>query len=180
MNGNQSNNKLQGYNYDVDYIRKLTGIPSSEEDKLIRFFYRLGTRARVEAFKLELDLYRKHFHERERGKIPEFTYAMFLLAIKSMHKVELQLKIKKALSLQEAGKITKLRIERLKAKKRVKKSNKREYVEQNLAMIKQLRDAGLSWRDVSTYIKKYHRVKIAPSYLHMICKDVLNSEGKSV
>ena len=132
MNSNQSNNNQpkQGYNYDIEYIRRLTGISSSEEDKLIRFFYRLGPRARVEAFKLELDLYRKHFHKRERNKIPEFTYAMFLLALKAMHKIELQLKIKKALSLEEAEKITKLRIERIKAQKRARKSKKREYIEQ--------------------------------------------------
>ena len=178
MNRNQSNNdqSKQGYNYDIEYIRRLTGISSSEEDKLIRFFYRLGPRARVEAFKLELDLYRKHFHKRERDKIPEFTYAMFLLALKAMHKIELQLKIKKALSLEEAEKITKLRIERIKAQKRARKSKKREYIEQNLALIKQLRDAGLSWRDIAAYIKKYHRVKIAPSYIHMIYKEIIGSE----
>jgi hypothetical protein len=178
MNNNQFNNSKtpSGYNYDVEYIRNLTGISSSEEDKLIRFFYRLGPRARVEAFKLEMDFYRKHFHKRERNKIPEFTYAMFLLALKAMHKIELQLKIKKALSLEEAEKITRLRIERIKAQKRAKKSKKREYIEQNLPLIKQLRDAGLSWRDIAAYIKKYHRVKIAPSYLHMIYKEILGSE----
>jgi len=182
MNSNPSNSEQskQRYNYDVEYIRKLTGISSSEEDKLIRFFYRLGPRARVEAFKLELDLYRKHFHKRERDKLPEFTYAMFLLALKAMHKIELQLKIKKALSLEEAEKITKLRIERIKAQKRAKKSKKREYIEQNLALIKQLRNAGLSWRDIAAYIKKYHRVKIAPSYIHMIYKEIIgNEEEKS-
>jgi len=181
MNNSSFNNDKSkfGYNYDMEYIRKLTGISSSEEDKLIRFFYRLGPRARVEAFKLELDFYRKHFHKRERDKIPEFTYAMFLLALKAMHKIELQLKIKKALSLEEAEKITKLRIERLKAQKRARKSKKREYIEQNLALIKQLKDAGLSWRDIAAYIKKYHRVKVAPSYIYTVYKEVMENEGKN-
>ncbi|MEO2068843.1 MAG: hypothetical protein ABGX27_04955, partial [Desulfurobacteriaceae bacterium] len=68
------------------------------------------------------------------------------------------------------------RIERIKAQKRARKSKKREYIEQNLALIKQLRDAELSWRDIAAYIKKYHRVKIAPSYIHMIYKEIIGSE----
>jgi len=164
------------YDYDIEYIRNLTGIKTSEEEKLLRFFLRLGPRARVEAFKLEMDFYRKNFHKKERDKSPEFTYAMFLLALRAMHKLELQLKMKKALSLEEAEKITKLRIERLKAQKKVKRSKKREFLETHLPLLKQLRASGLSWRDISLYFEKFHRIKISPAYLLITYKDLIGDE----
>jgi len=164
------------YDYDIEYIRNLTGIKPSEEEKLLRFFLRLGPRARVEAFKLEMDFYRKNFHKKKRDKSPEFTYAMFLLSLRAMHRLELQLKMKKALSLEEAEKITKLRIERLKAQKKVKRSKKREFLETHLPLLKQLRASGLSWRDISLYFEKFHRIKISPAYLLITYKDLIGDE----
>lgn len=164
------------YDYDIEYIRQLTGISPSEEDRLIRFFLRLGPRARIEAFKLEMDFYRKNFHKKERDKSPEFTYAMFLLALRAMHRLELQLKMKKALSLEEAEHITRIRIERLKAQKKAKRSKKRGFLETHLPLLKQLRALGLSWRDISLYFEKFHRIKISPAYLLITYRDLIGDE----
>ena len=180
MNNKQFNQSSQiSYEYDTEYVRQITGISASEEDRLIKFFFRMGTKARIEAFKLEQDFYRKNISKKRKDKHNEYVYAMFLLALKSMYKIELQLKIKKALTMEEASKITQIRIERIKAKKRIKKSKKREWIEHYLPLLKQLREAGLSWRDIALYIKKYHRIKIAPSYLVTVYKGLTEEKEEA-
>ena len=103
----------------------------------------------------------------DQGKIDRKRAAMLLLALASMKSLESAQAAKKALSDEEAEKITELRIKRILAgKNKGRESKTKHLIEIRFyEEIKNLKDKGLTWRDIAEYIKKYHKKKISHGYL---------------
>jgi hypothetical protein len=153
--------------YDMDYVYSLTGLSEPNRKRLINYYARLPEQTRIEAHKLQTDLLRQSRDKYDNARQQEFTYAMLLLALAKMKSLESGQATKKALTDEEAGKITELRIQRvLTAKNKGRESKQKHLIEIRFyEEIKNLKEKGLSWREIAEYIKKYHKKKISHGYL---------------
>jgi hypothetical protein len=165
--------------YDMDYVYSLTGLSEPNRKRLINYYARLPEQTKIEAHKLQTDLIRQSRDKYDNARQQEFTYAMLLLALAKMKSLELAQTTKKALTDEEAGKITELRIQRiLAAKNKGRESKQKHLIEIRFyEEIKNLKEKGLSWREIAEYIKKYHKKKISHGYLQQ-CYHQIKREKK--
>ncbi len=155
------------YKYNFAYIKELTGIDTKEADSLVKYYSKLPENVRIESFKLQTDLSRQNKDNFNKEYASEFYYAMHLLALRAMKRIETAQATKDSLSEEEALKLHKLRIERIKAGRGKKDSKKARLIKETLFHeIKNMYyNENLSWREISEYIAKYHKTKISHGYL---------------
>jgi len=155
------------YKYDLDYVNEITGIATKEADSLVKYFSKLPESVRIESFKLQTDYARQNKVQFDKERSAEFYYAMHLVALRAMKRVETAQATKDALNEEEALKLHKLRMERIKAGRGKKDSRKARLIKETLFHeIKNMYySEGLSWREISEYIAKYHKTKISHGYL---------------
>ena len=151
----------------LEYVYELTGLSEPNRKRLINYYARLPEETRIEAHKLQTDLIRQKRDKYENPRQHEFTYAMLLLALTRMKSLESAQGTKRALNDEEAERITEIRIQRiLDRKNKGRKSEQKHLIEIRFyEEIKNLKDKGLSWRDIADYISKYHKKKISHGYL---------------
>lgn len=157
------------YEYDVRRIEQATGLLLQRRRKLIRYFSALSEPVRIGVHQLQTDLIRQL-----RGKVDlqleEVIYASLLLALDKMYSVETVSSNRNA-SPDQAAKTNQIRAERIKADRR---SQKRSPLKDTIHLrfyhlIKRLRDEeGLSWREITRYIKRYHGKEISHNYLRIV------------
>ncbi len=155
-------------NYDSTYVQELTKIPSARRGDLVRYYGRLPEQMCIEVHRMQTELIRSHRNSGAYHKdaLSEFTYAMFIIALENLKKTETALQRKKRINLSDTKKLSELRVLRVKGKEKTKRAKNREKLENLYYVIKQLRnDENLSWRQLSVYLKKYHRLDVSFSYL---------------
>jgi hypothetical protein len=154
--------------YDIKEVDKLSGTTEAQRATNLRWLALQGEQTKIEAAKLQTDLIRQH---RRQGMgqtmTPEFTYAMLSLALVKMVWMETAQKRKGGkLSDEEFKKIQEIRIERIQGKKRKKASPKKEIIRVRFyQLIQTLREKGLSWREISDFIRTHHKTRLAHSYI---------------
>ena len=155
------------YDYNLDYIQKIIGISENEAESLTKYYAKLPIKVKIESYKLQTDYSRQNKPLFAKEYASEFYFAMHLLALKAMKRIETAQATKDTLSLEEAEKLHNLRIERIKAGRGKKDSKKAKLVkEKYFEEIKKLYlEDGLSWREISEYIAKYHKTKISHGYI---------------
>jgi len=155
------------YKYDTDYIVEITGISVQEAESLLKYFAKLPVNVQIEAIKLQTDFARQNKKDFDKEHGPEYYYAMLLVALRSMKRIETAQATKDSLSEEEAEKLRKIRIERIRAGRGKKASKKEIFIKEKMfEEIKKMRmEEGLSWREISEYIAKYHKTKISHGYL---------------
>jgi len=143
------------YDYDIAYVQQLTGIAKSEANSLVKYFSKLPESVRIESFKLQTDYARQHKDQFDKERSAEFYYAMHLVALRAMKRVETAQATKDALNEEEALKLHKLRMERIKAGRGKKDSRKARLIKETLFHeIKNMYyNDGLSWREISEYMR---------------------------
>jgi len=151
----------------MDYIQELTGITMKEAESLTKYFAKLPIKVQIEAIKMQTDYARQNKDQFNKDFSSEFYYGMLLIALRSMKRVETAQATKDSLSEEEAEKLHKIRVERIKAGRGKKESRKALLIKEKLfEQIKKLYyDEGLSWREISEYIAKYHKTKISHGYI---------------
>jgi hypothetical protein len=101
--------------------------------------------------------------------MPEFLYAMQMLALQMMRSVEGGLDRKGRLTLEQARRISEIRMARAKADRTSRKSPTRQKLElRHAAEVRRLRGEGFSWREVADYLKRYHRLTVSHTYLRRL------------
>lgn len=155
------------YKYDSDYIQELTGIGTAEADSLVKYYAKLPENVRIESFKLQTDLSRQNKDKFDKDHASEYYYGMHLLALRAMKRIETAQATKDSLTEEEALKLNKIRIERIKAGRGKKDSKKARLIKETLFHeIKNMYyNEGLSWREISDFIAKYHKTRISHGYL---------------
>jgi hypothetical protein len=155
-------------NYDITEVDRLSSTSATQRAANIRWLARHGEQTQIEAIKLMTDLIRQ-YRRANQGQLmtPEFGHAMHALALVKMTWMETAEKRKGGkLSEAEYEKIHAVRVDRIKAKKHRKGSPKREMIRVRFYHdIKDLRQKGLSWREVADYLSTHHKTKLAYSYL---------------
>ncbi|ADD67506.1 conserved hypothetical protein [Denitrovibrio acetiphilus DSM 12809] len=155
------------YKYDTEYIKELTGISTAEANSLVKYYSKLPENVRIESFKLQTDLARQNKDRFDKEKASEYYYGMHLLALRAMKRIETAQATKDSLTEEEALKLNKIRIERIKAGRGKKDSKKARLIKETLFHeIKNMYyNEGLSWREIADFIAKYHKTRISHGYL---------------
>ncbi|MCX5814011.1 MAG: hypothetical protein NT178_15920 [Proteobacteria bacterium] len=162
------------YDYDLNYIYEITGLSDTERRSLINYYARLPEPVRIEAHKIQTDLMRQmKTGQRIKEKQAEFTYAMLVLALRKMKRIETGEYVGAGME-----KIRDMRAGRIMAAKKKKTSRIKDLIElRYYALITQLREKELGWREIAKYLEKYHKSKITFSYLRQ-CYEQITLEHK--
>lgn len=155
------------YEYNLEYIKEITGIGTDEAESLIKYYAKLPIKIRIETFKLQTDFTRQNRDKLRKECSSEYYYAMHLLALRAMKRAESASALKQELTEYEAAKIHKIRVERIKAGRGKRESKKAMLIKDKfLEEIKKLYlEDGLSWREISEYLAKHHKIKISHGYI---------------
>ena len=154
--------------YDSTYVQELTKIPAARRVDLIRYYGRLPEQMCIEVHRKQTELVRVHRNTGMYRKdfLSEFMYSMLILALHQLKQTETVLQRKKRINLSDTKKLSELRVSRVKGVKKTKRAKDKAKIENLYYVIKQLRDnENLSWRQVSVFLKKYHRLDVSYSYL---------------
>lgn len=166
------------YDYDLNCVQKLCGLTELQRRDLCRWYAKLPETVRVEAYRLQTDLIRQHRQRQQPGQVPEFLYAMQMLALQLMRSVEGGLDRKGKLTLEQARRISEIRLARAQADKASRKNPTRAKLElRHAGDVRRLRGEGLSWREVAAYLKRYHRLEVSHTYLQRLFKAVTEKEA---
>ena len=153
--------------YDRDLVDSASETASTSERAVaIKWLSSQGEAAQVEAFKFQTDLVRQR---RQRGEkvSAELAFALLVLVCRKMRFDEDSLHMKKRLTEEEAGQIGRRRVDRLKARSKVKAAPKYEIIRTRYYhQVQKLRtDEGMGWRNCAAYLKKFHNFDVTFSYL---------------
>ena len=168
------------YQYDFNEVSRLTGFSAETRESLSRYYAKLPEPVRIEAYKIQSDLVRQARTEKTQGREPEFFYAQFLIALHKMRSMETGARThgKEDLTAEELSKIELIRKGRIRMEHRKKPRPTRKVVEIRFyETIEKFRAEGISWRDISKYIGRFHRCKISHSYLKE-CFEQISAERK--
>lgn len=157
------------YQYDLDFVQNLSRLSAEARQDLAKYYVALPEGVKIEAHKIQTDLARQNRSKFAKQKAPEYYYAMFLLALRAMFRIETGQQRKIQLTAKEAQRITEIRLSRIKAGRKTKGNPTRRLIEiRYFEMISRLRKEKLSWRDISAYIGKFHKHRISHSYLRKV------------
>lgn len=155
--------------YDAAKIDKLTGAGQDRRRLLARYYSTLSEEDRVEAHRLAGELVRA---DRGKVKLDElYFYSALMRALNQMYQDRRELLSRKGtIAADQAADIANKRLASFVSAKKDAIGKKRRKKSQLisirfLSLIKKLRGEGLSWRDISDYILKYHHKKISHQYL---------------
>lgn len=166
------------YDYDLNCVQTLCGLTELQRRDLCRWYAKLPEKVRVEVFRLQTDLIRQNRQRQTANKLPEFLYAMQMLAFQLMRSVEGGLDRKGKLTLEQARRISEIRLARAQADKVNRKKPTRAKLElQHAGDVRRLREEGLSWREVAAYLKRYHRLEVSHTYLQQVFKNLTEKDA---
>ena len=160
------------YKYDLDYVQDLCRLSAGARQSLAKYYIELPETVKIEAFKIQTDLTRQNRNRFVVGKTAEFYYAFFMAALAAMRRIETGQQKKIQLTDEEAGRISAIRLARLKAGHKKKDNPARRLIEiRFFELINRLRGENLSWRDISNYIARFHKHRISHAYLRKVYLD---------
>jgi hypothetical protein len=152
--------------YDLVEVDRLTGMSPETRHGLVRWYGGLPEALRIEAHTAQTDVAREARSKKRKDREAEFHYAMFLRALYRMRSVPELTHQKAEPSEEELARIEEIRRSRIQADHRSRPQRLASVVEtKHYELIRRLRAEGLSWRDISRYIARYHKQKISHTYL---------------
>jgi len=135
-------------------VEKITKMYAEQHNQLLRFFLRVDLQTRLKIFKIQKEIFFKLKNLYEDVGNAVLTYSSFIISISIVEK-----------KTDNNTKIFKAR--------KFRRSSKREKILEKWAIIKSLKsDEKLSFRQIATYLKKYHRLNISYSLIHKIWSDL--------
>lgn len=163
--------------YDHKFLAEFTGTDQAGRGALLRWLGRQPEAVQIEAFRFAADLQYQH-RPALKGRGAEGEFAILSLALKKMTDVE-RAPERRDSTPEEIAKTQDLRIQRLKADKKSKASRKARLIE--IRFFEQIHNwqnqpDPLSWRDISKYLAKYHKVKISHDYLRRTYLEILKAK----
>lgn len=156
--------------YDLQYVASLVpAISRHEYGAICRYYAKLPRLLQIEVHSLHTAIMRTRSNERREGKQPEYIYATFVQAVAQIRRLERTTDNSHFLIANDASRISDIRNTRIDGRKQGKGSPTRAKIEKKyIQLIRQMRADGKSWRDISFYLKAYHRQKLSYSYLRRV------------
>lgn len=140
--------------YDLKIVER-SGFPAKYRRTLARYYGTLPEQARIHAHKMCLD----------KARSGEEAYKCLLEVLHTM-KLSESRRFEHDEETERLG--TDIRIWRSKEETRKKPKIKTEFIRFNYHEIKEIREKGLSWRQLATYLEKTHKVTIGFSFLRRV------------
>jgi len=143
-------------------------ISTEKRKKLLNYMKEFNDVREKDFWNLLVDFLTKNqnLSKKQKEEISKTLKENFYSVLDKMHYTEYELlKVKAKANKEELERIQEFRARSIK-KKPGKKPKK--WIELELKykyLIKQLRDKKLSWREISEYLRKYHKKKYSPAYL---------------
>lgn len=154
--------------FDENYIEVLTGLKTRTRLGLAGYYANLNESGKIDAHRRQVEVFRvwRTQGKTERTKDGENNYAALLVALKAMQKIE-----KTPVTSNENFEF---RIDRLKKDRKPKPQKMKDVIKRRyLTEITRLRDEGLSWRQISSYLEKYFKKKISHTYLKSVVEELV-------
>lgn len=154
--------------YDIKYVASLIpAISRQDYGGVCRYYAKLPRLMQIEVHSLHTAIMRTRGHERLKDKQAEFIYATFVQAVAQLRRIERA--AANSQLLKDASRVAEIRAARLDGRKLGKGSpTKTKIKKRYLQLILQMREKGKSWRDISYYLKTYHRQRLSYSYLRRV------------
>jgi len=143
-------------------------ISPEKRKKLLNYLKEMNPLREEEFWKLLTDFLTKkqNLSPEEKEKLKEKIKTEFYKTLDRMHYTEYELlHVKNRTTTEELKKIQEFRAQAVKKKRGPKPKKWAELELKYKHLIKQLREKGLSWREISEYLRRYHRKKYSPAYL---------------
>lgn len=162
--------------YDLDSIRKSSGLTPNDEDQLIKWYASLAQEARLLLMDKAYERFRNHPNRSDwKGKFAELQYASFFaeLADYRSQKEATRRKAKYDTSEPKGSTVDEIIAGSIKVGQRPNKK-RRIIAIRSRAAITELREKNKSWRFIAEYLTKKHRVKFSHTYVARIWKEIQN------
>lgn len=164
---------------DNDCIMQKTRFVPAKRETLVRYYKSMPESIRLEVHRLQGIIMLKKFPGIPADNLSEDGYSSLLLAVSSIYNLENGLSGKKNISVDEAEKITALRLARAKARKPRRPSPIRDIIETRFyEEIKKLREK-LSWREIADYLARNYKTCISHGYLQQVFEQIASSRMTS-
>lgn len=151
--------------FDIDYIKKVAAISEREMERIEKYYSKLCREEKIEVEKIKSDIYFQRKIELEKGKKAEFNYSIFLISIKKIMIRFEKIERTKQPDQTTILRINEIKIARLREEKQSKIAPNAAWINKHISDIHELRAQGLSWAEISLYVKKYYKKNISKSYL---------------
>jgi len=136
--------------------------------KLLNYLKYMNELREEEFWKLLIDFLfkNKNLTSEEKENLREKLKTEFYKTLDRMYYTEYELlHVKTHATKEELEKIQEFRTQAVKKKRGPKPKKWAELELKYKYLLKQLREKGLSWREISEYLKRYHKKKYSPAYL---------------
>ena len=142
----------------------ITKLSKESQNKRLRLFAKLDLNTKLEIFNNHKIIFYnlKNIHKNKDTENSMLSYCAFLLSLDNFQKN----------TTEETIKIIKFK------KIKQPKSRKKEKLLQYYPLVKQLKQANTSYKDISDYLLKYHKFKISYSTIYKLCIKIEKEESK--
>jgi len=156
---------------DIQYINNVTGMSVGERDDLIMYFKGLPESVKIIVFFDQRITIKKNGALFLKDKRGEFDYSTFILTIQRIRNIEVGPSKKSKLDKGEMDILYFIKKERIKdnpRRKRKRKVLKTDKILKFKSMILQQREEGMSWENISDFLREYYGFKISRDYLYKL------------
>ena len=142
----------------------ITKLSKESQNQKLRLFAKLDLNTKLEIFDNHKIIFYnlKNIHKNKDTENSILSYCAFLLSLDNFQKN----------TTEETIKIIKFK------KIKQPKARKKEKLLQYYPLVKQLKQANTSYRDISDYLLKYHKFKISYSTICKLCIKIEKEESK--
>jgi len=164
------------YQYDITWVNQATRTDLIKRKTLFNWLVKQTENIQVEVLASMLKCAKEK--KVAKGMLKEHLFSSLIETLKQMHKIETKNAMERGMDSSQGRRLTDMRIERIIASRsKIKKSKKRELISDRLNDIIRMKEKGLSWREISFYLRKYHKLNISHSYLQQqFCKMHVDSQ----
>jgi len=161
MNIYEPNKKGSYVTNNEQIIIKLTKMSAEKERQMLRSFSRLPLKNKLEVLDQHRSIFHQHKQNHQNIANNILTYVSLVLAVDRIISSNEKLDIK-ALAIKL---------------KNQSQSSKRDKIMEKWAIVKTLKiEQNMSFRQISIYLKKYHKLSVVHSTLHKIWNEIETGE----
>lgn len=149
-------------------VKRLTKLNDEDQSFLLRYVVRLPLECRIEIMSQHRRILFMLKENNKEMDISNISYVAYILAIKSFYGQEKKLSQKKFddMSLEEIVNLSLISIKKFE-NKLPSSTPKRDKLVHYWAVVKVLKQRGMSFRSISKFLKKEYRFEVGHSLVHM-------------
>jgi len=154
---------------DSDLLRSLTGLAGPARDQAIAYYRGLPEPERIKIHKDQSAAFIRLRQENRNVPRSVLSYAAQVAAAMKHRALMESISRKKALDADQLEAIAEARINTIRGRRSAREGSNTRFLRLYLHLVDRLRNEGLSWREISNYIAKYHKKKISHTHIRNVC-----------